>query len=180
MNAVLVDQRFDGIVVALGFDSHQFGEQEADALTHFLIVLHPDVRLAIAVELFDRTGFVLDEIRDERAPPLMILFNRVAFRDAAQLREGDPGGAVVHRAGHALLVRDEPQLLQLRIPDVEQPHQIGPCFFERREVLLQERFRAGLEPLRELARAMADHFVQGREHVFRILAEAVGPLRFLL
>ena len=93
-----------------------------------------------------------------------------ALRDPPELREHGARGAVVHRPRDFVLVGDQPQLLQLRIPDVPQPHQVGARLFERREVLLQVRLGAALDPVAQLARTVADHLVHGGQEVLGLLA----------
>ena len=45
--------------------------------------------------------------------------------------------ASIHRLGDFVLVGDQAQFLELRIPDVPQRHQVGARFLERGEILLQ-------------------------------------------
>src|SRR5262245_21349867 len=170
MHAVLVDQRLDGVVVAFGLDPHQLAQQHTGTLAHLLVILHPDVRLAVLRDLLDAASLVLDVVGDEGAITRVILLNGRTSRDAAQLRERNPRGVVVHRPRDGFLIGNQAQFLQLRIPHVPERHQVCPRFFERGEVLLQVRLGASLEAIAQLAGAMADHFVHGGHEIFGFLA----------
>src|SRR6266850_1079204 len=96
-HAILVDQGLDRVVVALRFDPHQLAQQHPHAFAHLLVVLDADVGLAVVAYLLDRTGPVLDEVRDERAIARMVFLDGAALQDAAQLRERGACRVVVHR-----------------------------------------------------------------------------------
>ena len=59
----------------------------------------------------------------------MVLFERVAFRIALELRDGRAHGAVVHRLAD-IRARHQPHLPQLRIEDIPQRHQVRTALFE--------------------------------------------------
>ena len=72
----------------------------------------------------------------------MILFDGVALRYALQLRQSSYGGAVIHCFRDLLLIADQPELFQLRIPRIPQRTEVCARFLERREIAFQVRFGA--------------------------------------
>ena len=119
MHAVFLHQRPDRVVIALRLNPHQLRQQHAHALPHLLVIRDPHISLAVALKLFNRSRYLRRNIVRNHLPvAFMVLLNGVATRNAPQLSERDHRRIVVHRFRHFLLIRNQPQLLQLRIPHV--------------------------------------------------------------
>jgi len=109
----------------------------------------------------------------------MILLERVALQDPPELDQRRACRVVVQGLRHRLLIADEPKLLQFRIPDVPEGHEIRPRFFERGVILLQVGLRAAAEAVAQLPGSVTDDFVHRGEQILRLFPVTAVALPFL-
>src|SRR5205085_8523245 len=70
--AVLVYERLDGVVVALGLNPHQLRQKHPDSLAHLVEIFDDYVMLPRALDELDRAGLVHDVARDELTVALVV------------------------------------------------------------------------------------------------------------
>ena len=125
----------------------------------------------------DGVGLIHDVEAMSCAVALVVLFDRVAFRDLAELRENDARGVVIHDAAD-IVRRNDAEFFELRIEDVPERHQVGAGFFERGEIFLEIEGRLVRELRAEFAGAMPDDFMHGSQQFVRLRARISVERRF--
>ena len=175
MDAVGVEQRLGGGIVALRLDALHLGEECPHAAPERLCVGHDVIRLPVASAHLDRLRVGHQPADDHLPVAHVVFFDLRALADAPQLHERVACVRLVLRPDDLVVVRGSQQaeLDQLRIREEVEGHEIRARLFERRKLLLEHALRIALESLLHFSRRMPDHLV----HVGRELAGEGAPFR---
>ena len=94
----------------------------------------------------------------------MVFFDLRALAHPPQLDQRVAGVGLVLGQHDLRLIRagDQPELRELRVGQEVQRDEIRARFLERGVLLLERRLRIAVQPLRDLARGVADHLVHVR------------------
>ena len=181
MHTVGVEELLRGRVVAFRLDALHLAEEPAAAFAECFRIHHHEVRFAIALPLLDRLRVGHEPPHDHLAVAHVVLFDLRPLAHTAELHQRVARVRLVFGAHDVVLVGggDDPQLDQLRIGQKIQSDEVGTCFLERREVLLDQLLRGALDPRRHLSRCVADDLVHVGRELTREIPELPRALGFL-
>ena len=176
MDAVGVEEIARGVVVTLGLDALDLGEQPADAFAERRDVHANVVGLAVALAHVDRRR-VRHQPPDDHLPVAhVVLLDLRAVPDPPELHERVPRVRLVLGEDDLLLVlgRQHPDLGDLRLGHEVERDEVRPRLLERRVLLLQRELRLTFEVFGDASRSVTEHFVDAGRDLARDRAPFLG------